>query len=221
MHLCPATPFLPASKSMIIIPLEKVTVNSLLDNPTMLVDDPTMAPNIAVIMASTPCPCCGKILGLSFYCCYRRNLYNSITGGYVEITIPVYKCNDADCPHPYHAIIPDVISPYKSYTYDDILTICKEYQNSKCKEVYAESIGITSRTIRKWISTLKAQSECSRQSCISLYEYTWKSLQQLIKDLQSGNLQLFRFLDAFYRNNLVVFHQGVKTAIWHIRYDTG
>ena len=215
--------FLPAQKSMFIITHLSITVNTLIEHPGLLIADYVVQSFIGSEIENAICPNCHMGMGFVFFKTYERQLFNEKINDYVYIQIPVFKCSNPDCSHPYHAVLPSVISPYKSFSYDDIFAICEGYQTATNKEDYAKQFNITSRTIRKWISILKAQNNLIQHSLNSLFEYTWVSLRTFIQDLQSskGKVSLQRFLSAFLRNNRIVFHQNIATRTWPIQYDPG
>lgn len=206
---------------MEIITRNDISVNDLIENPTLMVSDPEVLLSIQSDMECTECPCCGHKTGLTLFSSYTRHLYVMNIADFIIVEFPVFKCNNPECSHPYHAIIPVEVCPFKSFAYKDVLQICEEYQNAKNKEAYAEQLKISSRTIRKWIATLKAQEIPAKQSGNSLYEYTWNSFKKLIEDLNNNVIPLFKFLNAFYLNSLTIFHQNISTRSWNVRYNPG
>lgn len=206
---------------MEIITCNDITVNELIENPTLMISNPAVFSSIQSDMEAAECPCCGHKTGLTYFSSYLRQLYVMSVTDFIIVEFPVFKCNNPDCPHPYHSIIPAEVSPFKSFAYKDVLQICEEYQNAKDKEAYAQQLKISSRTIRKWIATLKTQEIFVKQSGNSLYDYTWSSYKKLLEDLKSHVIPLLQFLNAFYLNSLTVFHQNISTRPWCVRYNPG
>ena len=71
------------------------------------------------------CPCCGSTSNHRIYSAYERNLITFDDGARNDhiVTIPRIKCN---CGHT-HAILPDVLIPYGSYSLRFILLVLSEY----------------------------------------------------------------------------------------------
>ena len=71
------------------------------------------------------CPCCRSETNHSIYSSYTRDMITLEGGSRKEspVTIPRIKCN---CSHT-HAILPDVLIPYGSYSLKFILLVLSEY----------------------------------------------------------------------------------------------
>lgn len=96
------------------------------------------------------CPCCGSSSNHSIYSSYKRTMI-TFCGGHrenLEVTIPRIKCN---CGHT-HAIIPDVLIPYGSYSLRFILVVLFKYLVRSCSiNELCDKYQISKSTLYEWI----------------------------------------------------------------------
>ena len=96
------------------------------------------------------CPCCGSRSNHCIYSSYNRTMITFI-GGHrenLEVTIPRIKCH---CGHT-HAIIPDVLIPYASYSLRFILVILFKYLVRSCSVMeLCDKYQISISTLYEWI----------------------------------------------------------------------
>ena len=96
------------------------------------------------------CPCCGSCSNHSIYSSYKRTMI-TFSGGHrtnLEVSIPRIKCH---CGHT-HAIIPDVLIPYGSYSLRFILIVLFKYlvRSSSIAEL-CDKYQISRSTLYEWI----------------------------------------------------------------------
>lgn len=96
------------------------------------------------------CPVCGSTSNHSIHSSYERNLItfdNGTRNDYI-VTIPRIKCN---CGHT-HAILPDILIPYGSYSLRFILLVLSEYLiKSLTVETLCLKYQIVKSTLYAWI----------------------------------------------------------------------
>lgn len=159
-------------------------------------------------IGSSFCPCCGAKGCLFSHASYARDLITIEHGKvcYHSITIPRVICSS--CGHT-HAILPDVLIPYGSYSLRFILTVLRAFFLRK------ETID----------------SLCSRYQLSRSTLYSWRNLFFLHKrlwlgyliDLSTSSLEfldmLFTklYLEDFFLKTTISFLQSVsKTANFHL-----
>ena len=96
------------------------------------------------------CPSCGSSGTHAIYSSYKRTMI-TFTGGHrenIEITLPRIKCH---CGHT-HAIIPDVLIPYGSYSLRFILIVLYRYLLRSCSVAeLCDKYQISRSTLYEWI----------------------------------------------------------------------
>jgi len=96
------------------------------------------------------CPYCGSCSNHIIYSYYKRTMI-TFQGGHrenLEVTIPRIKCH---CGHT-HAIIPDVLIPYGSYSLRFILIVLYKYLVRSCSiNELCEKYQISKSTLYEWI----------------------------------------------------------------------
>lgn len=96
------------------------------------------------------CPCCGSCGPHSIYSSYNRTMI-TFSGGHranLEVSIPRIKCH---CGHT-HAIIPDVLIPYGSYSLRFILIVLFKYLVRSCSiSELCDKYQISKSTLYEWI----------------------------------------------------------------------
>lgn len=98
------------------------------------------------------CPVCESTGNLLIHSYYRRNLIDFIDGKVVhhEITIMRLQCDSCGSTH---AILPDFIIPYCSYSLFFILQVLGLYFLHLCSvEKLCEKFSITLRQLYKWLA---------------------------------------------------------------------
>ena len=96
------------------------------------------------------CPCCGCSSGHAFYSSYERNMISFSEGLRKDYTvsIPRIRCH---CGHT-HAIIPDVLIPYGSYSLRFILQVLCDYLTRSCPvDELCLRYQIVRSTLYSWI----------------------------------------------------------------------
>ena len=155
-----------------------------------------------------PCPFCGaKHPDWSYHDSYERYLISFEMGTIVTHEINISRIICSSCNHP-HAILPEIIIPYSSYSLLFILYVLRNY----------------------YLSHMTVQSLCDKYQISPSTLYAWKRLFLIHKKLWLGILQdiyqaALDFLSSipslstsadlalFFRQNGLSFLQGVtKTA---------
>ena len=101
------------------------------------------------------CPVCGSSGNLHIHCYYKRYLIDFIGGKSVRHDVTVLRCTCDSCGST-HAILPDFIIPYCSYSLFFVLRILGEYfMHLYTVEKLCERFSITSRQLYKWLNLWK------------------------------------------------------------------
>lgn len=98
------------------------------------------------------CPACGSAGNLHIHSYYGRNLIDFINGHafHHDITIMRIQCDSCGSTH---AILPDFIIPYSSYSLFFILQVLGWYFLRLCSiEKLCEKFSITPKQLYKWVS---------------------------------------------------------------------
>lgn len=142
-----------------------------------------------------PCPVCGaKHPCWSMFDSYERDLISYEKGSYVVYRISISRIKCSSCGKP-HAVLPEIIVPYKSYSLIFILKVLRGY----------------------YLSRLTVQALCDKYTIAVSTLYAWKRLFQFHKRLWLGILEdaltkPLVFLSALpsttTSNDLVLFFQG-------------
>lgn len=127
--------------------------------------------------SKTRCPYCGSCLGgRTSIRSYPRMMITVVDGKRVEeeVQIPLYQC--PSCGHS-HALLPDVLIPFGSYTLRFILTVLKAYLERTCtvRELCARwQIAVS--TLYGWIHCFAAHFSIWRSI---LFRISWVTKQAL------------------------------------------
>ena len=114
-----------------------------------------------------PCPFCGaKHPQWSHFASYERNLISFERGSSVIYTITVSRIICSSCGHT-HAILPEIIIPYSSYSLVFVLTVLRDY----------------------YLSHMTVQALCDKYMIATSTLYAWKRLFQIHKKLWLGILE--------------------------------
>ena len=127
--------------------------------------------------SKTRCPYCGSSLGgRSAIRTYPRMMITVENGARreEEIQIPLYQC--PSCDHS-HAILPDVLIPFGSYSLRFILTVLKAYLERTCSvRDLCEKWQIAISTLYGWIHCFAKHYSIWRSI---LFRITWVTEQSL------------------------------------------
>ena len=155
-----------------------------------------------------PCPACGAKHPLwSFYDNYDRYLIYFEHGETVTCQISVTRLICSSCGRT-HAILPEIIIPYGSYSLVFILTVLRDYYLSQMTiKALCDKYQIAHSTLYAW------------KRLFTLHKKLWLGL---LRDLSTKPLDFLAFLPSpatsadlflFYRRHAMSFLQGVsKTA---------
>jgi hypothetical protein len=155
-----------------------------------------------------PCPLCGaKHPHWSFYANYERYLISFEHGATVTYRISVTRLICSSCGHT-HAILPEIIIPYGSYSLVFILTVLRDYYLSQMTvQALCDKFQIAHSTLYAW------------KRLLTLHKKLWLGL---LRDLSTKPLDFLALLPSlttsddlflFYRLHATSFLQGVsKTA---------
>ena len=114
-----------------------------------------------------PCPFCGaKHPAWSYHDSYDRYLISFERGTVVTHQIDITRIICSSCGHP-HAILPEIIIPYSSYSLPFVLSVLRDY----------------------YLSRMTVQSLCDKYQISPSTLYAWKRLFILHKKLWLGILQ--------------------------------
>lgn len=101
------------------------------------------------------CPVCKAAGKLGVHCYYKRYLIDFIGGKNVRHEITVLRCVCDSC-ESTHAILPDIIIPYCSYSLFFVLRVLAEYfLHLYTIEQLCERFSITSSQLYKWLDLWK------------------------------------------------------------------
>lgn len=144
------------------------------------------------------CPCCGAKHSCSFHATYERDfiVMESTARHCHKVTIQRVICSS--CGHT-HALLPDVLIPYGSYSLFFILSVLRDYfQHSYTWESICNSYGISISTLASWIRLFHTQKALWLGA---LKNSTTSSLDFL------NSLDLGSFLEPFFLKYTVSFLQ--------------
>jgi hypothetical protein len=114
-----------------------------------------------------PCPFCGaKHPDWSYHDSYGRYLISFEMGAVVTYAIAISRIICSSCGHP-HAILPEIIIPYSSYSLLFVLSVLRDY----------------------YLSHLTVQALCDKYQISPSTLYAWKRLFLIHKKLWLGILQ--------------------------------
>lgn len=101
------------------------------------------------------CPICGSSGNCHIHDYYDRSIIDFIHGNTHKDHLCVLRVFCDSCCHA-HAILPDVIVPYSSYSLFFILRLLGEYfANLYSVEILCERFGITTNQFYKWLALFK------------------------------------------------------------------
>lgn len=105
--------------------------------------------------ARETCPVCKSYGNLEIHSYYKRKLVDFIDGKPVQHEITILRCKCSSC-NATHAILPDYIIPYSSYSLFFVLQVLKEYFfHLHTIDKLCERFHITPKQLYKWIKLWK------------------------------------------------------------------
>ena len=105
------------------------------------------------------CPTCKSSGNLNIHSYYKRNLIDFIDGQVIHHTISITRTICESCGST-HAILPDFIIPYCSYSLFFILRVLSEYfLHILSVEALCEKFHITSKQLYKWVKLFHTHEE--------------------------------------------------------------
>lgn len=150
------------------------------------------------------CPHCNAKGNFSLHAYYHRDFISIKNGkrNICSVRIPRFKCES--CNHT-HAILPDILIPYGSYTLRFILTILLKYVNRSCSvEVFCAKWEISISTLYNWIHLFE------------LHGTLWLGVLKQISKINSEHLSevcnILDFPELFYKKFYFSFMQMRKTT---------
>ena len=151
------------------------------------------------------CPICGAKHSLSLFATYARHLvtYNNNTAHNNIITILRYICSS--CEHT-HAILPSVIIPYMSFSFQFTISIIHDYLIHKFHSVEAmcEHYGIAITTFYRIFKNFKEH----KKLWLGLLEYSIHSSLSFIEHMiRNTFIELDGFMLSFFKKTALSFFQ--------------
>ena len=157
------------------------------------------------------CPVCGSSGKLHVHCYYKRYLIDFVNEKTVRNDATVLRCICDSCGST-HAILPDIIIPYCSYSLFFVLRVLGEYFiHLYTVEKLCERFSITSRQFYKWLALWKKHKAEWLGFLASLEILDKKFLFSLTQmdccsDFTSGFVRTFGF-------SFLQSHANPKTAV--------
>ena len=127
------------------------------------------------------CPSCGAVGSLSAYGSYSRNLVYHKGGKNTDSRVkPLrFKCKSCSTTH---ALFPDIIIPYSSYSLSFVLTVLIAYFDRKTTVVnICEQFGIAVSTMYEWKKRMAEHKELMLGIFISRKTSTLAFLRDLLE----------------------------------------
>ncbi len=158
------------------------------------------------------CPVCESAGNLHIHSYYKRNLFDFMDGRVVrhEITVTRIQCDGCGSTH---AVLPDFIIPYCSYSLFFILRVLGSYFLHLCSvEKLCEKFFITLKQLYRWISLFRSHKELWLGFLENLEVSDRAFLFQLAKkvpysDFASAFVSRFRF-------SFLQAHANPKNAVY-------
>ena len=154
-------------------------------------------PGIAV------CPACGSKGQCKLHAYYGRNIID-FTGGkrhQEKVTVPRMMCGS--CGHT-HAVLPDVLVPYSSYSLLFILRVLADvFLLNHTQEKVCEDYEISMKLLRKWIRLWREH----KLLWLGLLKDAEISDRDFLDELRTRD-ECSGFLHAFYEKSRFSFLQG-------------
>src|SRR5659263_7967 len=158
------------------------------------------------------CPVCGAKGCLSYHASYSRYLIGMDKGSLfsLKVSIPRFICSS--CRHT-HAILPDVLIPYGSYSLTFILSVLKDYFAGASKVIFiCTKYQISPSTLYAWKKLFFIHKELWLGMLVDSIEKPLKFLNGLFH-LDSTSV----FTEAFFQQCAFSFMQQLpKTSFSHL-----
>lgn len=159
-----------------------------------------------------PCPSCGSVGRFREFYPYKRSLITISDGQRVEKTLSVPQFLCESCGHA-HALLPDILIPYGSYSLRFILTILLAYlKRSSTVAAFCEQWQIAISTLYGWIHLFVEQYNAW---CRVLDRILWVS-RQAVESVSSfpafPSTFLSRFGFSFFQNRKTPYSGKVPLA---------
>ena len=162
---------------------------------------------------SFKCPLCKKEHTLSFHKTYERNIIFHLFNYEIvaKIKLIVLECSyckeyNKDIQH-YHAVIPDYIFPYHTYSSNIIMNcLIEHYLNKLIIKEVIEQANISHQLYYKWLN------EFNRYSLISsIILQTKNEIKEILKEIENG---LEALQHSFYQNYNHPYFLFRKTCVF-------
>lgn len=151
-----------------------------------------------------PCPVCGAIGCFHKIQSYERDMISILNGKRVNLTVSVPRFLCESCGHT-HAVIPDILIPFGSYSLRFILTILRKYLLRSCTvSAFCEHWGIAISTLYGWIHLFTDQYNIW---CCAIDRTLW-----LCQDALDDVFSSASFPSGFYQRFGFSFLQHRKTS---------
>ncbi len=150
------------------------------------------------------CPNCGAKYNCTFFSCYSRNMITFENGLNTchSISITRVLCNSCN---QTHAILPDHLIPFGSYTLSFILTVLRAYfLGSKTITSLCDLFQISISTLYDWIKLFKEQ----KHIWLGILDDAVTSPIKFIDDILNGLISV----SFFYNLTKKSFLQSLKTT---------
>lgn len=109
-------------------------------------------------LSDAVCPCCGAAGCCVFHGAYNRDMISVQSGSRLAITVSVPRIRCKSCGHT-HALLPDVLIPFGSYSLRFILTVLYGYLKRNCQVCdFCNAWNISVSTLYGWIHLFEDQA---------------------------------------------------------------
>lgn len=162
----------------------------------------------SINIADLSCPSCGAKQALAYFASYNRHLitYDNEEVCDHMVSIPRYICSS--CKHT-HAILPPVIVPYLSFSFNFIVNIIHDYLVRKYNSVEAmcRNCGIAISTFYRFLKSFKEH----KKLWLGLFEDNLTGDLVFIQTLKhSPFTKLQKFIKDFFTRSRFSFFQGTS-----------
>lgn len=131
------------------------------------------------------CPLCGSSGNCHLHAYYGRRIIDFIKGKPVRMDVTILRLVCGSCGHT-HAVLPDPIIPYLSYSLFFILRVLAEaFAGFLTREQLCERFGITAGQLYKWLSLFR------------LHKQEWLGLLSSAETPDPSFLRRLCFLEPF------------------------
>ncbi len=154
------------------------------------------------------CPCCGtKHPQWTYFASYKRYLISFEKGALVTYRVTITRMKCSSCEHT-HAILPEIIIPYGSYSLIFILTVLRDYYlHQMTIQALCDKYGISHSTLYAW----KRLFFTHKKLWLGVLEDALTEPLSFLSSLPVSSTS--KALSLFFQNHAQSFLQGVtKTA---------